>query len=598
MEAADLSWSPASGALDAEVAPAAIALSADAKAIYIGCSASCQVLVFSLPALQLTRRLAVPGPASGLALSADGLRLFVTCSAATSQICVFDTASGRMLSQFGSGHTALSPVLDRTEKALFVCNRFKDEMAVIDLTKPGQATRIAVTREPVSAALTRDGRFLLVANHLPRGRSDVPYVAATLSVIDVTDRRTTKELKLPNGSILLRQISVSPDGNYACVPHGIGRFQLPVTQIQRGWVNTSALTIVDLKRMEVLNTVLLDDPDHGAANPWATAWSEDGHWLCVTHAGTHELSIIDFPALVKKLLSIKAAGDAQQVPNQLGFLQSIRRRVRLSGAGPRAAVVWKDCALVANYFSDNLEVIDLNEAVAKREPLPLRATGGLSQLRRGEMYFNDASICFQGWQSCASCHDDDARVDGLNWDLLNDGIGNPKDTKSLVLSHATPPVMSLGIRASASIAVRAGIGNSLETLLPEEVAAAMDAWLQSLQPAPSPYLVQGRLSEAAQRGEKLFKSLEVGCATCHEPVLFTDLHSYDVGTQGPFDNQDKEFDTPTLRELWRTSPYLHDGSAATLREVLTTRNSKDQHGKTSHLAPRQLEDLIEYVLSL
>ena len=49
--------------------------------------------------------------------------------------------------------------------------------------------------------------------------------------------------------------------------------------------------------------------------------------------------------------------------------------------------------------------------------------------RKGEMLFNDAQLCFQGWQSCASCHPADARADGLNWDLLNDGIGNPKNVK-------------------------------------------------------------------------------------------------------------------------------------------------------------------------
>jgi cytochrome c peroxidase len=214
------------------------------------------------------------------------------------------------------------------------------------------------------------------------------------------------------------------------------------------------------------------------------------------------------------------------------------------------------------------------------------------------MSFNDASISFQGWQSCASCHDDDARVDGVQWDLLNDGIGNPKDAKSLVLSYKTPPVMSLGVRATAEIAVRNGIVNSLASLMPEEVPAAMDVWLKSLKPAPSPHLVNGQLSEAARRGEILFNSPETRCATCHEPDLFTDLQSYNVGTRNPYDKNAKEFDTPTLHELWRTAPYLHDGSAATLRDVLTTRNPKDQHGRTSHLSAAQIEDLSEYVLSL
>jgi cytochrome c peroxidase len=242
--------------------------------------------------------------------------------------------------------------------------------------------------------------------------------------------------------------------------------------------------------------------------------------------------------------------------------------------------------------------VDLAAAKPVAEAVALGGAHSITVARQGEMYFNDAMICWQGWQSCASCHDDDARVDGLNWDLLNDGIGNPKDTKSLVLSHKTPPVMSLGVRASAEIAVRSGMANSLGVSLPEEVAAAMDTWLKSLQPGPSPHLVNGRLSESAQRGEKLFKSGGTGCINCHEPELYTDLHSYNVGTQNPFDRDDKEFDTPTLRELWRTAPYLHDGSAVTIRDVLTTRNPKDEHGKTSQLTAQQIDDLVEYLLSL
>jgi cytochrome c peroxidase len=218
--------------------------------------------------------------------------------------------------------------------------------------------------------------------------------------------------------------------------------------------------------------------------------------------------------------------------------------------------------------------------------------------RTGEFYCNDAGICFQGWQSCATCHPGEARVDGLNWDLLNDGIGNPKNTKSLLLAHKTPPAMSMGVRETAETAVRAGIQHILFTVQPEEVAVAIDTYLKSLRPVPSPLLVNGRLSDSARRGEKLFKDRQVGCATCHPPGLFTDLQTYDVGTRGRFDRAADRFDTPTLVEGWRTAPYLHDGSAATMLEVLTTRNAGDKHGKTSHLTPQQLDDLAAYLLSL
>ena len=132
------------------------------------------------------------------------------------------------------------------------------------------------------------------------------YVAATVSVIDAGRRKVVKEVRLPNGSINLRDLRVSPDGKYACLAQTVGRFQVPVTQLSRGWVNTSALTLIDVAKMEVLNSVVLDDVDCGAANPWGAAWSADGRLLCVTHAGTHELSVIDFPALLKKLEPLPA----------------------------------------------------------------------------------------------------------------------------------------------------------------------------------------------------------------------------------------------------------------------------------------------------
>jgi len=593
-----------------DLSPVALATGKDGT-LYVGCAGTKEVLVFNSAAGKIDRRLALPGVPSGLAISADGARLFVTCAAPESRVCVLDTSSGQVTRTLTAGHTSLGPVLSRDGKLLFVCNRFNDDVSVFELTTERELCRIPVRREPVSAALTADGRHLLVANHLPRGRSDVPYVAATVSVIDVATRKLIKDLRLPNGSINLRQISVSPDGRYACMPLSVGRFQVPVTQLDRGWVNTSAVTLIDLLSLEVLNTVLLDDVDHGAAKPWATRWSADGRLLYVTHAGTHELSIVDLPALLEKLSRLPEGAPTNapsatdpasrcrgDVVNDLSFMHDVRRRIKLNGNGPRALATIGSRVYVANYFSGRLDVLDMTAPKVRAKAIPLNPSYELTNLRRGEMYFNDASLCFQGWQSCASCHDDDGRVDGLNWDLLNDGIGNPKDTKSLVLSHRTPPVMSLGVRSSAEIAVRSGIQNSLGATLPAEVPAAMDAWLKSLEPGPSPRLVQGKLSEAARRGEKIFKNAEIGCSGCHEGELLTDLQSYNVGTRNEYDREDRVFDTPTLHELWRTAPYLHDGSAATLRDVLTTRNPKDEHGKTSHLSPRDLDDLIEYVLSL
>ena len=58
------------------------------------------------------------------------------------------------------------------------------------------------------------------------------------------------------------------------------------------------------------------------------------------------------------------------------------------------------------------------------------------------------------------------------------------------------------------------------------------------------------------------------------------------------------FKVPSLRNVTKTAPYLHDGSAPTLLDVLTTHNVMDQHGKTSHLTAAQLDDLVNYLLTL
>jgi hypothetical protein len=55
------------------------------------------------------------------------------------------------------------------------------------------------------------------------------------------------------------------------------------------------------------------------------------------------------------------------------------------------------------------------------------------------------------------------------------------------------------------------------------------------------------------------------------------------------------YDTLSLRGLYDSAPYLHGGSAATLYDVLTTRNPSDQHGITSYLTEQELQDLVAFV---
>lgn len=592
------------------LSPAVLEPAPDGRSLYVACATADQVLIYDVAEGRVTGSVATPGTPTGLAASRDGQRLYVTCAGPTSAVCVVDVAGRKIANRWAAGHTAMAPVLSPDGAFLYVCNRFNDDVSVIDLAAGREVARIEVEREPVAAAITPDGKFLLVANHLHDAAADAEHVAASVTVIDTAARKVVKEIRLPNGSGVLNDLCISPDGRYACVTHILARFRMPTTQLDRGWMNTNALSLIDLAQLELLNTVLLDNVDRGAANPWGVRWSPDGKWIAVALAGTHEVSVIDAPALLAKLAKLPKTPDPNQapdytavsrsagdVPNDLSFLVGISRRIRLEDRGPRALVILGTKVQVGAYFSDTLVSLDLAAERDRPSSRPLGPKVEPSVVRRGEFYFHDAGICFQGWQSCASCHPGDARVDALNWDLLNDGLGTPKNNKSLLLSHQTPPSMSQGVRETAEQAVRAGIRHILFTVQPEEVAVAMDEYLKALKPVPSPRLKDGALSEAAERGRQLFQDRKVGCADCHPTGLYTDLQGYNVGTRGELDRADA-FDTPTLIEVWRTAPYLHDGSARTIREVLTTHNRNDQHGTTSHLTPQQIDDLAEYVLSL
>ena len=70
-----------------------------------------------------------------------------------------------------------------------------------------------------------------------------------------------------------------------------------------------------------------------------------------------------------------------------------------------------------------------------------------------------------------------------------------------------------------------------------------------------------------------------------------------VGTRSPADYVDA-FDTPTLVEVWRTAPYLHDGRYATIRELIVAGKHGQGDGRASELSQQEVDDLIEFVLSL
>jgi len=198
---------------------------------------------------------------------------------------------------------------------------------------------------------------------------------------------------LPKGSKLLRGSCTTPDGKYTYLVHMIGRHWLPVTQVDRGWCHNAALSVFDAKTGRHVNTVLLDDLDQGAAEPWDVIADEKE--IVVAHSGSSELSFIDRVAFEKKL----EAAEGRDLSADLTFLTGLRRRVTTPKQGPRKLKFKDGAAVVTEYLADKPGVTE------------------------GELLFNDARLCFQQWHSCATCHPNGG-TDDLTWSFpRRDGFG-------------------------------------------------------------------------------------------------------------------------------------------------------------------------------
>jgi len=579
--------------------PCAIAASKDGKTLYVANHDAKQLACVALPEGKVTRRIELPAEPTAVVLTPDGKSLIVTCAAPKSTIAVIDAASCEITKLITAGHSSTGPAISPDGKWLYVCNRFDNDVSVIDLDAGKEVARVKAVREPIAAAITPDGKTVLVANHLANVRTDMFFpgrAAPVLTVID-TETRETSSIELAIGAIALREICISPDGTHAYATHILCNFELTPTQVEMGWMNSNVMSVIDIKEKKLLNTVGLDNLDRGAGNPWGIALADDGKTICVGHAGSHELSVIDATVSWLDLYQMFTSPFIGAIPEDPKDGIKPTWRMKMPGKGPRGMAVVGSKVYLTQYFSDSLAVIDLEEE-AEGEPkeIALGPKPELDKRRLGELLFNDATFGYQSWQSCASCHPD-ARTDALNWDLMNDGVGNFKNTKSMLLAHRTPPMMAEAVRKTAEEAVRAGIEHALFVNVVEEKAAAIDEYLKSLRPVPSPRLIDGKLSPAAQRGKELFESNRVGCHFCHPAPLYTDKRMHNVGSKELYGTADT-FDTTTLVEVWRTAPYLHNGRYLTVKDLLVEGKHGNDPEDEDAMTEKEIDDLVEFVLSL
>jgi len=574
------------------LSPIDIVPSPDSQYLYVAEMTAKQIAVVSRESKTLLKTIKLPSEVTGIAVAPGGAYLYATCSSPlwpAGLVCEVDISAGRVLRRFPAGHSARAPVLSPDGKILYVCNVFNNDVSVFDVASGKETARIAVTREPYSAGITPDGSVLVVANSLPNGVStDTLHITSKVTLISTATNKVTDTIHLPRGSHSAFGLTISPDGKFAFVTHLVAMFTIPSTIIESGWIHTNNCAIIDIKAGKLLNDVTLDRATMGSANPWGVACTKDGSILSIVHSGSNELSVIDLKEMLIK------ASSGKELSRDFLALYTIRQKVPVKGKAPRALAIVGNKAYTAGYFESTIEVFDLSltattasATIALGDPQPLTPT------RKGEFHFYDASICYEKWQSCHSCHPF-TRPDALNW-ILNSPTSAPKNAKSMLHAWWTAPMSWAGKRPAAGGldgSIRMGISTELFIQPQEEVAVPMDAFFMRLKPVPSPHLVKGRLSESALRGKAIFS--KVACDFCHPAPLFTSKKFHNCGVEDPWD-ANTQWDDPSLIEAWRTGPYNHIGSHETIEEIILL---KGHSMEASKLSPQELKDLVEYTLSL
>jgi DNA-binding beta-propeller fold protein YncE len=570
----------------------------------------------------------------GLAVDQHGKRAYVALHTAAT-VAVVDLEAGKVLSEIPVGRGPHDLVLAGDK--LFVTCDADDSLVILNAARGAILKKLRVGQAPRGVTVAPDGGQAFIACHDARilqsvgladgnvqslplpgwpdrlvFQADVehPYLMAlssqageaAVTVIRAgPPPRIWASRLLPGITNARGLVRLSP--SYVVLAHQKPRTQIPTTQVAQGWVFTNTISIlspwIDTPTAKSAAAKPLDDPYRSNADPSDVALSADLRYAFVACAGADTVLAVCIDKAVVGIHDGEARSGwkAKDTPHGREDLSSSRlyvsarlptqanpRRLALSGDGSRL--------VVSNYLGDSLTVMDAKQLRVLRH-IPL---GGPAPdaARRGQIQFNSARMTFQGQFSCASCHPDGG-ADGLNWDLTRDGVGNFMNTRSLLGVKDTAPYGWHG--SSPTLADR--FTGTLRTLHRHEPTAAetsdLTAYLESLPP-PRPLPQRPEDRPAAVRGKLLFEG-KGGCITCHRGVTFQDGLTHDLGTRGPQDVQDR-FDTPSLRGVARTAPYLHDGRAGTLEDVFTRHNTAQRHGAAHRLTAEELRDVIAYLKSL
>ncbi len=537
-------------------------------------------------------------------LSAGRVLAELPCGRKPVAVACSPDGSHAAVSNLWSGTISLFDILDRTIKPagvlsvgiqprglvfsakgqLFLALAGSDEIAVLDWDQRKIVQRWPAPREPRHLALSTDGRFLAAAS----SRS------AQVRLWDVASGNLLWTRKCED-AFNLRGLAFTPDGEAVIVTHVVKRsFPVSRENIDKGWVTDSRLTRfpLDARAVPPLEQVALDKHGQAVGDPHGVTFDPSGRYLALTAGGTHEMLVFEATALPW------SGGDPGDfLHDSLTKNDGKFRRLPLEGR-PLGLAFHPNSqqAVVANYLRDSLQIIDVQAGRIVRF-IPLGGPEHPSLARQGEALFYDARRSHNQWFSCHTCHVD-GHTCGLAFDTLNDdSYGNPKLTPSLNGVARTAPWTWHGWQKDLGAAVEKSYTETMFGPKPsgDEVRAVV-AFLKTLEHPPNPHrAADNELSASAKRGQDLFTGA-AKCSRCHAPPEYTSPNTYDVQLEddgSPY----RRWNPPSLRGLWLRGPYLHDGRAATLDELLQGPHAPEKLGGIA-LTNEQRRDLIAFLESL
>jgi YVTN family beta-propeller protein len=546
-----------------------------------------------------------------VAVDEAGKRAYVA-NRGSASLTVVDLAARQVITTVAAGDRPYGILVDPGAGRLYVAEQGADHVTILDTASLQPISHIAVADRPSGLALTNDGRTLLVTHLLTSTITIVtvqpyqvflPIILRSGTAGQDTVQCQTSNLQFPTSSIplwpdsnLLQSIVIAPDGRRAYVPHT--RSNTTNTALTFDTTVFPLVSQIDLASRQHLigqqfDLGTLDRP--GVGLPFDAALTPDGRELWVVNAASNDLSVIN-------LISRTLAAHIEV------------------GDNPRGVVLSPDgsAAYVNNTLAGTVSVVDTHAytvtsvITVTNIPLPPLLLNGKRLFHSS----NDPRVSLNQWISCNTCHFE-GEHDGRTWSF---GFAGKRNTTSLLGMIETYPLRWSGEWDESSDSEFANrkenFGSGLVvsmncSLSPPDCVNqppnqghsydldSLAAFIDSLPIPLSPTHAHGQpLNAAEQRGQAIFHDPALGCVTCHPAPLYTDKQKHDVGTAGPDEKIGPAYDTPSLRGLYDSAPFFHDGSAATLRDALTRSTPNHEHDVRSRLAEAQLQDLMTFLLAL